>query len=362
MWEGYYASEPFDLRLTCLRLLRNLGWIILFTALGTAVFGGGYYLKNVAFGEQPRYEQTITCKVEYTDPPTKSGDYYINEMTWNTYVHSGEFEQMVWSVEPFIYMDVDAYMWERMAGADIDDGESGSGLSGILSAKVESDIQVPSFTVSCLQKVQTEGLSQAVQNALTGPWAEYLPEIASIQIIDISRVEPVYPDARPTRAFILSAILSGFFVIVIFLLREIGADSIWLPATLGRRYGLKAVGTVNSPELAENLKYLFQDAKKTAVCAVNDEIDPVAVVEVLREKTKEITEWQAVPAPLLVQESVLILRQADAVLLVVPAGMHVGKPLEYVLEFLKTQDVTVTAALLWDADEALIRSYYLQYR
>ena len=51
--------------------------------------------------------------------------------------------------------------------------------------------------------------------------------------------------------------------------------------------------------------------------------------------------------------------RADGVILVVKAGLHAGKPLEYILEYFAAQDIQVSAALLWDADEALIRSYYL---
>jgi len=46
------------------------------------------------------------------------------------------------------------------------------------------------------------------------------------------------------------------------------------------------------------------------------------------------------------------------VLLVVRAGNYIGKKTEDVLDFLKQQDCRVTAALLWDADERLIRMYY----
>ncbi|MDE7114597.1 MAG: hypothetical protein K2O57_10545, partial [Acetatifactor sp.] len=70
-------------------------------------------------------------------------------------------------------------------------------------------------------------------------------------------------------------------------------------------------------------------------------------------------EWVAVPTPLLSPETAETLREADGVLLVVEAGLHVGRHLEYVLEFLTAQDISVTAALLWNADETLLRCYYL---
>lgn len=404
MWEGSYAAERFDFRLTMLRMMRSMGWIVLFTLLGTCLFGGGYYVKNVLLGEKAQYEMTVTCKMEYTTPPVRSGDYYINEMTWNTYLDSQEFLGMVEQSAPFVYMDVTADMWVGRP----------DGMAGALSAAVASDIHIPSFTVSTPDASKTQTLCKTLQEVLTGPFAESLSEVASIRVIDVSEPELVRSDVRPVRALILSAMLSFFFVTVVFLLREIGADSIWLPVTLRSRYGIKALGTIWSPELRENLKHLFDNKRKIAVCTVEDTPNPRIVIEILQDILQECflygqeapavqkedsvlqkkdlavqkkdskvsrdarredkedskedspgeegTQWLAVPAPILCLESAEALRRADGVLLVVQAGLHAGKPLEYVLEFLAEQDIDVTAALLWNADELLIRSYYLMGR
>lgn len=359
MWEGSYLSEPFDLRLTVLRMARNLDRIVLFTVIGTLVFGGGYYVKNVILGESPRYEKTITCKLEYTDPPVQSGDYYINEMTWNTYLDSAEFLGMIQDSMPFAAMDVTLDMWTQI------------GAARTLSAAVASDIHVPSVTVSTLAASKTETLCEVVQEVLTGPFAESIPEIASIRVIDVSEAELVKPDVRPVRAAVLSALLSCFFATVFLLLREIGADSIWLPATLRRRYGLSVLGTVNSEQLTENMRYLFKDRKRIAVCTADEGVDPRAVADSLRKILQDDSsgekagrgesaekEWFEVPTPVLSPEAAESMRRADGVLLAVKAGLHAGKPLEYVLEYLTVQEIPVTAALLWNADEALIGSYY----
>lgn len=372
MWEGSYASEPFDLRLTVLRLVRNLGRILLAVLVGTLLFGGGYYVRNVLLGRQPNYESVITCKLEYTNPPVQSGDYYINEMTWNTYLDSEEFRRMVEESEPFVYMDVTADMWTECPG----------GVAQALSAAVASDIHVPSFTVSTPVREKTNTLCQVVQKVLAEEFAAGIPEVASIKVIDVSGPELVKPDVRPLRAVILSAVLSCFFAVVFVLLREIGADSIWLPATLRRRYGLKPLGTIKSIECKENICYLFKNNRKVAVCPVDDGINPQDVTKSLQEILQNVPwdgrhevqhevsgqkdsqglrqiEWLAVPTPLLSPETVEALRGTDGVLLVVEAGLHTGRHLEYVLEFLAVQDISVTAALLWNADETLLRCYYL---
>ena len=64
MWEGSYGKEPFDLRLTLLRVIRRLHLIIAVTLAGTLVFGGGYYVKNVLLRSEPVYSAESTCRIE----------------------------------------------------------------------------------------------------------------------------------------------------------------------------------------------------------------------------------------------------------------------------------------------------------
>lgn len=334
MLTAYYGKEPFDLRLTALRLLRNLHKILGITLAGTLLFGGGYYVKNVALGEDPVYTATSTYKLSYVTEPSQSGDYYINEMTWNTYVHSEEFLEKV--------------------GEHL---QPDSGLvpsAEMIEAKLDSDVHVPSTVVSTGSESWTLLLARAVEETMTADFAQSNEQVASVRLIDPAvTAQEVYPDVRPVRAFVLSAVLSFFFAVTLFLLREIGSDDIWLPATLSARYGLPAVGTMHSRELESNLDYRFRGKQSVAVCAADERIDPAAVTAALKR------EWTPVPAPLSDPDACGVLRESEGVLLVVKAGIHAGKPLEYVLEYLRAQEIDVTAALLWDADERLIRAYYL---
>ena len=46
-------KRALDLRLMCLRLCRNLWKILAVTVVGTLLFGGGYYVKNVVLQPDP---------------------------------------------------------------------------------------------------------------------------------------------------------------------------------------------------------------------------------------------------------------------------------------------------------------------
>jgi hypothetical protein len=150
-------------------------------------------------------------------------------------------------------------------------------------------------------------------------------------------------------------------VVVILLLKELSDDSIYLPASIMRRYGLKTAGTMETPGLEENIRYFFEGKKNIALCTTDGQADPIQILDELGEKCPELTadkNWTPQPAVELCPESCRELREADGILLAVKAGRHAGKKLEYTYEYLSQQDCPVTAVLLWEADEWLIRRYY----
>lgn len=361
MLNAYYGKEPFDLRLTVLRLLRNLNKILLWTAVGTLLFGGGYYVKNVLLGPAPEYEAISTYKIQYVKEPTQSGDYYINAATWDSLVHTGEFLEAVQA-------NLATAAAELAGTITLDE------ISTAITAKLPSDWHVPTTTVVSENPEKSVLIARAVEAAMETEFLEMMgSEVASVKTLDsVTTAREVLPDVRPFRAFVLSAVLSFFFVMVGFLLKETGDDSIWLPATIRRRYGLPVLGTIESPELAENVKYLFREKKRIAVCSVNDKINPAEVANAITAKLQEQdsgngkayekAEVLPMPTPMLCPEVCEQLRETDGVLLAVKAGAHAGKQLEYVKEFLEQQDCEIIAAILWDADEAFIRAYYFGNR
>ena len=379
--EVTYGKEPFDLRLTILRLCRNLWKILTVTVVGTLLSGGGYYVKNVLLQPDPGYAASSTYKVEYVENPNAAGAYYINEATWNSLIHTGEFLD-----------GVEKHLQEAAAQGNDKAAEvltmGREQWIAALSATLPSDFSIPVTRAATQDPEQSIALAHAVEDTMCNEFAESIVEINRIKVLDPGdRAEAVVPDVRPVRAVILAAVLSLFFAVVIFLLWEISGDGLWLPATLRRRYGLLSLGTVESTEFTENLKYTLEKAVKgktpeqsgeekgrdclrVAVCGALPDVDPQEVVDRLltigtntdNAETMMISgvrvKYTAVPSPLLSPESTAALRGSDAVLLAVPAGRYVGKQLEAVLEILKTQDCTIAGSILWNADEALIRQYY----
>ena len=356
MWEGSYGKEPFDLRLTALRLLASMDKVLVFTLVGTLLLGGGYYMKNVLMRPAKQYGVTSVYRVEYLVEEQKDiGVVYINEMSWNTYVHSQEFLDAVMK-----HMEINgSYMDSNWM-----DQITAEQVSESLTAYLASDLRVPSTTVITDFEAMSLFIARAVEQTMTEEFPGWVKEVCDIRVIDAPETaEEVTADVRPGRAFALSAVLSFFFTVIILLLKETGDDNIWLPSTIRMRYGVKVAGSLENPGLVENLRYLYEGKKRVAVCGVQSETDPAGILASLREKCGDgLEEWFAVPSPILCPESCRVLREAEGILLAVQAGAHGGKQLEYCLEYLGQQDCHVTAVILWNADERLIKAYYFGSR
>lgn len=342
MWKCSYGKEPFDLRLTVLRLIRSWKWIVLWTTIGVVLFAGGYCVKNVLLNREIQYFAESTYRADYSVADTEIGLVVINAATWDTYVHTEEFLNSVRH-----YLDPDIR---------INAQELGNAITG----KLESDWRVPSTRVVTGNQTLSTKIAKAVEEAMTGDFAKGISELKSIRVIDpAGEAKPVEQDVRVMRAVILSVILSFFFSFLILLVKEISEDNIWLPATIYHRYGLKILGTPVSAELDQNWKYLFQGKTDIAVCPVQVNLDPADLTEKLQQRIHEQgTRLIALPSPLICSECVESMRTADGILLAVKAGRHAGKQLEYVMEYLEEQDCRITAAILCDADEILLKAYY----
>ena len=360
MLQGSYGKEPFDLRLTVFRLLKQLHIIIGVTVLGMILFGGGYYTKTVLLRGEPQYGVTSVYRVEFNgETEAEIAIIYINDYTWNTYMQTDLF--------------VDAVMGHLVGADTLADGTpldmDKAEIRASIQAFLYSDLRVPSTMVTTSHPEKSALIARAVEKAMCNELAEFVREVASIKVMHAGEPEELIPDVRMSKALALSAILSFFFVLLFLLIKETWADSIYLPASVWKRYGVKCVGGLKqykeriytTPEFEENMRYFTGGVAKIAVCPVTENIAPDAVLQTMRKLNVEPVgeKWFAVPAPLLCPEVCDELRGADGILLVVNSGEHVGKSFERVLEFLKQQNCEVTAVVLNEVDEQLLKWYYL---
>lgn len=333
-------KNSFDERLVALRFLKNFKWILLITLIGTVLMGSLYVLKNVVFSGPREYEATSRFLVSYEVDYHTANDYYINGYTWNDYLHSDGFMEGT---------------SKRLKAAGSDLGNlSKEQLVDMTTADVEADFHVVTVKAKADSLEEVLLLAGKLEETMTEYFPSQNEQVSGITVLDKAVGKLVPLTARPVRAFILSAVVTFFFSVVIYLIWEIGTDSLWIPGLITREYGVRCVGTIHSTELAVNLSHLF--SQENIVLAPCDfAMDPAEIAALLKETTGR--EISVLPDVFLEPEAVEGMR-GQKVLLVALAGSQKGKSLQRHLEFLKLQDIEAGGLLLWDADEALIKKYY----
>ena len=338
MRDNAWGKDPFDLRLTVLRMIRRLPAILAVTALLTIFLGGGYYLKNVTF-RQKNYIASTTFSMEYADENWAINNTFINEYTWNVWVQTDEFLS---SVE------------KHLSDAGLQGKELGAGLS----ASVPSDLRMVTISFSSRDAAQANRVMEAVSAAMTEDFSKGMKDVASIRVIDVEAAAENLKTVKPVRAFVLAAVIGLFTGVMLFLFLEILFEQIWLPESLTSRFGIKNAGIPGTELFWENLKYLFDGKKRVAICPTDQNLDPKEIADALQKKgILKDTEWIPVPCPTLTPSEAAKLQEMDGILLAVNAGEDV-KHLQAILDFLSSQDCKTTAATLWNEDAWLLKCYY----
>lgn len=316
MWQCAYAKEPFDLRLFLLRSIRKWKWILLGILAGMVLIGGGYYLKNVTFGGKIPYEVINKFYVEYAVDPTTGDKYsYFEWYTWDAWMKS---DVLVPGMLEKLSVDMTA-----------------EEFVSYYNATLPSDLRMPYLTVVHPDKEIAVEISQVLAGAMTEFAGQQL-QIDHAEWIDMEGPKLQVRDIRTARAIVLGAV-AGFLVSLFALaLQGIVDEKIYVPETFAYRYDIPMLGYVDeegmvSAEVESNLNHLFGSLHEIGEINVAD-------AEALTD-------------------SLETLRAMDGNLLLVPAGQVTGKNIEYLLNQCKMHNITITAALLVEADSALINQY-----
>lgn len=357
MWECNYAREPLDFKLLTLRLVKKIWIPILAALLGAAVFGGGYYVKNIAFSGPPQYAKTSIYYVDYGQAPITGNAFtYINAYTWNEWVHTDEFLDRV---------------LEQMENTGY--GLTKAKIEPCFAADLPSDLRMPYSTVTTADPELTAALGAALEQAFIA-FGETQPDIVDIRVTDSGEVARVELDDRTGRAVILGALMGAFLALAAQLIYVLMDDSVYLPSTFTYRYGIPALGVLYARKdggegaekgrgadifLAENMKHVLGEKKQIALVAAEPGMDLTQVAARLSIRLPGgDLEYTCAESPEKNPGAVAGLRQAEGVLLVAGCGAHNGKGIERLLDYMKLQNVQVDGALLWKGDRFLNQLYY----
>lgn len=335
MWECHFANEPVDFKLFWLRLYQKLNILCLGVLIGGLLVGGGYFVKRTLFAPQPEYAVEAETYLEYIlreDEPL--GWVAFTAPAWEAIIRSQEFMEDIRS----------------QLGGTITIEE----LQEAVREVEIPDARIIKTTVVTADPELSLAISRALQTAIAN-FGDKQREIESTRrISDPGQAKRVLADDRTLRAVLFGMILGGCITLFGICLSLALDDTVRVPETFEKRYKLPMLGALGMEETGANLQYLFKDKKQIAVTGMEG-IPVEEAASSLQQLLPEGTELALLPAEIKETEK---LRTLDGIILIVGAGIHSGKSIEHTITFLQKQGTMVTAALLWEPEEKLLKRYY----
>ena len=336
-----YGKEPLDLKLIVLRLMVQLPRILMWMALSVVVLFGSYCLKSYVFHGPVTYSGASTFRVEYTDRDWAQNLTYINFATWDTYLSSDAFQEILAK-----------YMDEELLGLPAEERKS------MFSADVPSDLRVVVITTESENEELVRKMAEALEEALVAEFPAFCPDVTEVKLLEAATVGQTFRDIRLLRALILSLVVAVIFVLLIFLIGELGCDDIFLPGTFTGRFGIKSLGADSDGTLESNLKAVFA-GRRVAVLPVSGTTDTTLLENALKAAGNGDPSMVTVlPAPTLCPDALKEAAKDGEILLAVPCERGNSGELAYALELLAMRDLKPAAAVLTDGDQWLLDRYY----
>lgn len=308
MMQCPYGQEPADGKLLLLRLLGKWKTVLLAALLGALIPGGIYYLINVPLGPAPEYEAVTDFYLDYALQENGEEYTYFNQVTWDQLIKEDLFTETI------------------SAAVNVPKEYAESAVSATLL----SDTRIVTTTVTTTDPNLTLEINKALIGAMF-TFCDNQKEIANVKLYKApDRASLVKQDVRTFRAAVTGMVCTLFVTLLVLCLYILWDDSLWIPESLEKRYGIPSLGTKDSPEYAPLCKKYYGEEN----------------FEMLYLTTPE-------PADL----TDTLLQGTAPILLAVPAGAHNGKAAERVLSLCKKCNREVRAAVLTDPDEKLLSAY-----
>ena len=351
MWKCSFAEEPVDLKLLCLRMMKKTGIILTAMIVGALVLGGIFYLKETVFSPDESYQVVGETYIDYI-PEEAYGisRVYITDEVWKSLVKSDDFVE---SIE------------NELSGQGYD--LSRERIISSIQAAVISDSRIVTTTVKTNDPQLAVAISEALQNAILD-FCKDRQEIAESFVMTAPEAaqRKVWAEGTAT-AILMGAVLGLVLSVVIFLFSYVMDDSVYLPSTFEKRYGLPMFGTLKSQELSANIGQFCKGCGKVVVAGVAAGSAVEDVAKALGEKIAQpATERKAVQQIQFVSGGIVELnapwisqvKEADGVVLAIASGRRDGRQIERIIDFLQKQEVDIKGAVLCDADQKLLARYY----
>ncbi|MBR1439605.1 MAG: hypothetical protein IJ589_00120 [Lachnospiraceae bacterium] len=344
-----YRQEPLDTKLVLLLILRKW-WVFLLTSVfGILLVGGGYYLRYVVFAGPANYETTTDVRIEYVKPADGSNVTIFNQVTWGQLIQDNVFTDPICEA---MEDDKTGSIWkDYTTGLHLTKEDINAWVTGTLL----SDERIVTVTVKTPSKELTEEISAQLMKGFLNLVSE-MPELRAASLIGQSTAATEsFRDVRVLRACILGLVLFDLAAALIIWLLIVSDDSVYVPVTFERRYGIPMLGGGHNPSFDALTKQLLGD-EITVLFMGGSPMDAEGLQKRINASDATVVDMITVGKDR-DKELCTRLREAKNLLLAVPSGAHNGKQIEEILSLCEKSGAEIKAAVLHPADEKLLDTY-----
>ncbi|MDE6893729.1 MAG: hypothetical protein K2P50_18215, partial [Lachnospiraceae bacterium] len=368
-----YLNRGMDLKRLVLYLQKRLWLLIMLIVLG-ATCGGVTYQVMRSMKMPVEYKAVSKLYISFDHDENGEVYQYYNGYTWNDLLDSDPIVDLVMKELP---------------------GYEKSDVRESTTAEILSDIRLLTITVRGDNEKFVREIRNAVENGLK-EFAKNSDELEQIKVIRSTVPERVYWDNRTTSACVTGAAALGVLALFIIGFHYVMDESMYVQEDVEKKYKMPALGILTrnqkglqpyAGELKANIRYAMGDNRTLAVVDMDNHAD-VRGLELERllnreetdimgssggvkeeedfgwykAKTKEVQEkgeWEitAFGENILSEEECRKIREAGAVILLLPFGKDVGRKTSRILTLLNNQDCNIIGMVIAQADEEFLNRY-----
>ena len=369
-----YLNRGMDLKRLVLYLQKRLWLLIMLIVLG-ATCGGVTYQVMRSMKMPVEYKAVSKLYISFDHDENGEVYQYYNGYTWNDLLDSDPIVDLVMKELP---------------------GYEKSDVRESTTAEILSDIRLLTITVRGDNEKFVREIRNAVENGLK-EFAKNSDELEQIKVIRSTVPERVYWDNRTTSACVTGAAALGVLALFIIGFHYVMDESMYVQEDVEKKYKMPALGILTrnqkglqpyAGELKANIRYAMGDNRTLAVVDLDNHAD-VRGLELERllnreetdimgssggvkeeedfgwykAKTKEVQEkgeWEitAFGENILSEEECRKIREAGAVILLLPFGKDVGRKTSRILTLLNNQDCNIIGMVIAQADEEFLNRYF----
>ena len=312
-------------------------WIVVIAVVVGALVGGfGYKLVETVTSEGQIYRVSSDYYITFNED--ENGVDYYNAYTWDTILRDDPVVDVVMENLP----------------ADITREQVKAAVTG----EMIGDYCILTVYVDSLDPKFTETVANAYEVGLA-QFADRIEMLDRIELWSQGDVEPLAENDYwvnmalfgAATAFILCLLFMAFFYIL--------DDSMYIENDFTQRFDIPFLGMTtrgNSEmamqELKDNITYLCKEGESYYLVAWDKKIE-TQTVDALKSISSSVCGMLSVQG-----EDLNTLRSSNGAIIVLPWGSKNGRIADKLVRFLKKQDCKIAGAVLTDADDTFLKTYY----